>query len=88
MTIAEPPIRALHQDRRVTGDGVHMVARSYQKGVRLDAHMHREAQLVYAASGTMQDDRPHCQNPSACGAYKRGHCYTCAKAAGLNEAAA
>lgn len=40
------------------------------------------------ASGTMQDDRPHCHNPSACGAYKRGHCYTCSKAAGLNEAAA
>lgn len=58
MTIAEPPIRALHQDRRVTGDGVHMVARSYQKGVRLDAHMHREAQLVYAASGTMQVTTP------------------------------
>ncbi|PAY03625.1 AraC family transcriptional regulator [Bradyrhizobium sp. UFLA03-84] len=58
MTIAEPPIRALHNDRRVTGDGVHMVARSYQKGIRLDPHMHREAQLVYAASGTMQVTTP------------------------------
>ena len=45
MTIAEPPIRALHQDRRVTGDGVHLVARSYRKGVRLDPHMRRGAQL-------------------------------------------
>ncbi len=58
MNIAKPPIRALHQDRRVTGDGVHMVARSYQKGIRLEAHMHREAQLVYAVSGTMQVTTP------------------------------
>ena len=35
-----------------------MVARHYRKGVRLDTHMHREAQLVYAASGTMQVTTP------------------------------
>jgi AraC-like DNA-binding protein len=58
MTIAKPPIRPLHKDRRVTGDGVHLVARSYRKGVRLDPHMHREAQLVYAAKGTMQVTTP------------------------------
>ncbi|WOH79907.1 helix-turn-helix transcriptional regulator [Bradyrhizobium sp. BEA-2-5] len=58
MTIAEPPIRALHQDRRVTGDGVHLVARSYRKGVRIEPHLHREAQLIYAAKGTMQVTTP------------------------------
>ncbi|WP_407166348.1 AraC family transcriptional regulator [Bradyrhizobium sp. ORS 111] len=58
MTIAEPPIRALHDDRRAAEDGVHLVARSYRKGVRLDPHMHREAQLVYAAKGTMQVTTP------------------------------
>ncbi|KWV61077.1 transcriptional regulator [Bradyrhizobium macuxiense] len=58
MTIAEPPIRALHDDRRSVGDGVHLVARTYRKGVRLDRHMHRQAQLVYAAKGTMQVTTP------------------------------
>jgi AraC-like DNA-binding protein len=37
---------------------VHMVAHNYRKGVRLDPHMHREAQLVYAARGTMQVTTP------------------------------
>ena len=41
-----------------TGDGVHLVAHRYKKGVRLDTHMHREAQLVYAANGTMQVTTP------------------------------
>ena len=58
MSIAQTPIRALHEDRRVTGDGVHLVARTYEKGVRLERHMHREAQLVYAAKGTMQVTTP------------------------------
>lgn len=58
MTVAEPPLIAVLRGQRSTGDGVHLVARSYQKGVRLDAHMHREAQLVYAASGTMQVTTP------------------------------
>src|SRR6185295_8890197 len=40
------------------GDGVHLVARHYRKGVRLHTHMHREAQLVYAARGTMQVTTP------------------------------
>ncbi|QPF83399.1 helix-turn-helix transcriptional regulator [Bradyrhizobium genosp. L] len=58
MTIANPPIRALYEQRRITGDGVHLVARTYEKGVRLDPHMHREAQLVYATRGTMQVTTP------------------------------
>ncbi|MBR0697644.1 helix-turn-helix domain-containing protein [Bradyrhizobium lablabi] len=58
MTIAELPIAAILKGQRTTGDGVHLVARNYGKGVRLDTHMHREAQLVYAAKGTMQVTTP------------------------------
>ena len=58
MTVAETPIAALLRGQRTTGDGLHLVARTYRKGVRLDTHMHREAQLVYAASGTMQVTTP------------------------------
>ena len=48
----------LEGSQPTTGDGVHLVARRYKKGVRLDTHMHREAQLVYAAKGTMQVTTP------------------------------
>ena len=58
MTVAETPIAALLKGQRSTGDGIHLVARTYRKGVRLDTHMHREAQLVYAAKGTMQVTTP------------------------------
>jgi AraC-like DNA-binding protein len=59
MTIVETPIAAIiGGHHRTTGDGVHLVARNYRKGVRLDTHMHREAQLVYAAKGTMQVTTP------------------------------
>jgi AraC-like DNA-binding protein len=58
MSIAETPIAALLRGQRATGDGLHLVARTYRKGVRLDTHMHREAQLVYAAKGTMQVTTP------------------------------
>src|SRR5882757_671727 len=58
MSVAETPIATLLKGQRALGDGVHLVARSYQKGVRLDPHMHREAQLVYAAKGTMQVTTP------------------------------
>ena len=59
MSIAETPIAAIRGgSHRATGDGVHLVARHYRKGVRLDTHMHREAQLVYAARGTMQVTTP------------------------------
>jgi AraC-like DNA-binding protein len=58
MTIAEPPIAAILRGQRATGDGVHLVARHYRKGVRLDTHMHRESQLVYAARGIMQVTTP------------------------------
>jgi AraC-like DNA-binding protein len=58
MNIAETPIVALLKGQRATGDGIHLVARTYRKGVRLGTHMHREAQLVYAAKGTMQVTTP------------------------------
>ena len=58
MTVAETPIAALLRGQRTTGDGLHLVARHYKKGVRLHTHMHREAQLVYAARGTMQVTTP------------------------------
>src|SRR3981189_1380294 len=58
MNIAETPIAAIRGSHRATGDGVHLVARHYRKGVRLGTHIHREAQLVYAAKGTMQVTTP------------------------------
>ena len=59
MTIDEAPIEGIKGGHhRATGDGVHLVARNYRKGTRLDIHMHREAQLVYAAKGTMQVTTP------------------------------
>src|ERR1700758_5681084 len=58
MTIAEKPIASIIGSHRSTGDGVQLVARHYKKGVRLDTHMHRESQLVYAARGTMQVTTP------------------------------
>ena len=57
MSVAEKPIATLAESAPIT-DGVHRVARLYKKGVRLDTHMHREAQLVYAARGTMQVTTP------------------------------
>jgi AraC-like DNA-binding protein len=58
MTVAETPIATLLRGQHATGDGLHLVARAYQRGVRLGTHMHREAQLVYAARGTMQVTTP------------------------------
>ena len=58
MNIAEKPIAAIIGRLTSTGDGIHMVANSYGRGVRLHTHMHREAQLVYAARGTMQVTTP------------------------------
>ncbi len=58
MIIVEAPIKALGSDRVTTEAGVHLVGRTYRKGARLDPHMHREAQLIYAATGTMQVTTP------------------------------
>jgi len=58
MNIAETPIATLEGVQPSTIDGVHLVARRYRKGVRLGTHIHREAQLVYAARGMMQVTTP------------------------------
>jgi AraC-like DNA-binding protein len=58
MSIAETPILAREGIQPSVIDGVHLVARRYKKGTRLGTHMHREAQLVYAARGTMQVTTP------------------------------
>ena len=58
MSIAQAPIHAIPGEPRAAPDGAHLVARHYKKGIRLDPHMHREAQLVYAARGTMQVTTP------------------------------
>src|ERR1051326_4305579 len=58
MTVAERPLTIIPGRHRSTGDGVHLVAVPYKKGTRLEPHLHREAQLVYAARGTMQVTTP------------------------------
>jgi AraC-like DNA-binding protein len=58
MNIAETPILSPPTAHRELVGGIHLVARDYRKGVRLGTHMHREAQLVYAAKGTMQVTTP------------------------------
>src|ERR1700761_7704070 len=58
MTIAEKPVATLDGIQPPITDGVHRVARRYKKGVRIETHMHREAQLVYAARGMMQVTTP------------------------------
>ena len=58
MAIVDPPILDLSDRRRSTADGVHMLATRYVKGTRLHSHTHIEAQLVYAAAGTMQVTTP------------------------------
>src|ERR1700712_925654 len=58
MNIAQPPILSPPTAHRELVGGIHLVARDYRKAVRLGTHMHREAQLVYAAEGTMQVTTP------------------------------
>jgi mannose-6-phosphate isomerase-like protein (cupin superfamily) len=58
MSSAQAPIRRQPNGRLALGGGAHIVARQYRKGVRLDTHKHREAQLVFATRGTMQVTTP------------------------------
>src|SRR5262249_51189604 len=39
-------------------DGMRILARAYRRGIRLDSHVHREAQLIYAERGVMQVTTP------------------------------
>src|SRR3569832_1766145 len=52
-----PILREVRSNHRSPA-GVHLVARDYPKGMRIDPHLHREAQLIYAAKGTMQVTTP------------------------------
>jgi len=58
MIDVETPIRRIPTGHQDAENGVHLLARTYGRGVRLEPHMHREAQLVYAAKGTMQVTTP------------------------------
>ena len=58
MTVAKAPITRPHGGRPARGGAVHPLARRYKKGTRLDTHMHRESQLVFAIRGTMQVTTP------------------------------
>ncbi len=58
MTVAKTPITRPHGGRPARGGAVHLLARRYKKGTRLDPHMHRELQLVFATHGTMQVTTP------------------------------
>jgi AraC-like DNA-binding protein len=58
MNVAEKPLAMIGGRHRSTGDGVNLVANHYRKGHRIEPHHHREAQLVYAARGTMQVTTP------------------------------
>jgi AraC-like DNA-binding protein len=58
MSVAKAPIRRPSGRRPAPGGGVHILARQYKKGIRLDPHMHRESQLVFATRGTMQVTTP------------------------------
>jgi AraC-like DNA-binding protein/quercetin dioxygenase-like cupin family protein len=54
----ETPIWTVVPYCRTVEPGVSLIALSYVQGVRLDPHRHREAQLIYAARGTMQVSTP------------------------------
>src|SRR5688572_30400664 len=53
MNIAKTPMLYPPHPRNVE-----ILARSYKSGFRLDSHLHREAQLVFAAKGVMQVQTP------------------------------
>ncbi len=57
MAVAKAPITKLPAIDLAVG-GVHVWAPYYRRGTRIEPHMHREAQLVFAASGTMQVTTP------------------------------
>jgi AraC-like DNA-binding protein/quercetin dioxygenase-like cupin family protein len=57
MNIAKTPTVDPRKLRAAAGS-VQTLARTYKSGARLDPHMHREAQLVFAAKGVMQVQTP------------------------------
>lgn len=57
MSIGKAPAPLSVDPAPFTG-GVEILARAYPSGTRLDLHVHREAQLVFAAKGVMQVQTP------------------------------
>jgi AraC-like DNA-binding protein/quercetin dioxygenase-like cupin family protein len=57
MNIAKTP-KPVSFGSRPGGQSVRLLASDYPRGTRLDLHMHREAQLVFAAEGLMQVETP------------------------------
>lgn len=57
MSIGKTPAPFSSDPAPFTGS-VEILARSYPSGTRLDLHVHREAQLVFAAKGVMQVQTP------------------------------
>lgn len=57
MNIAQTPMM-MGTDGGPSSGGVQLLAIAYAKGTHLGAHVHREAQLVFAAHGTMQVTTP------------------------------
>lgn len=57
MTVAQTPEMPILLKGDV-GDGVHLLGCRYPRGTHHDTHIHRQAQLVFAASGTMQVTTP------------------------------
>ena len=45
MSVAKAPIRRPSGGRLAPGGGVHILARQYKKGIRLDPHMHALSEL-------------------------------------------
>jgi AraC-like DNA-binding protein len=58
MTVVETPILREVRSNHRSPAGVHLVARDYPRGMRIEPHLHHEAQLIYAAKGTMQVTTP------------------------------
>jgi len=57
MNIAKTPTAKFRDVRQGRGN-VEILARNIRSGERLDPHMHRQAQLVFAAKGVMQVQTP------------------------------
>lgn len=57
MNVANQPLTSL-PNARLAASGVHCLAQVYRKGTRLNPHSHRESQLVFAITGTMQVTTP------------------------------
>lgn len=58
MAVGKEPNPIASHGVEPAGRGVRALASVYRKGMRLDTHLHREAQLVFARTGMMQVTTP------------------------------